>query len=310
MKRTLLLIIALVLLLTLPAAAYDLDSGYSVAIDAFTGLPVGENTVISEEDTVPMNGSAYFDGKDRMFVYQLPGTESRVRCSVADGMMTNSVVSVFIPEGVDYTLYRDGVLLEAPDLNNLREEGIYDLNMTGQSSLRIRFTIVRVKTADIISYRLPDDFEVLEVQRDGETIMTPANMVDLTLEGSYEITYRNRLTGIPYHLSLPIDRTPPTLALEAVVDGVAKGPVDLSDVEEGATLLVELDGEEIITSELLQSGNYVVTVTDQAGNKTVYKFTLQIYFNLNSILFFILFPAMIVGLIAYLSYAKKHLRVR
>ena len=290
--------------------AYDFDSDYSGPIDSFTGKPIGETAVMPDSDRVTLDGNTYYDLKTRMFVYRIPGSTSEIYCSAANGMITNDFVSVYVPDGVAYTLYRDGELIDSPDLNSLREEGIYDLNLAVQNAMRIRFTVVALKTAGLMEYRLPDGFEILEVQRDGETLLSAPNAVDLTEEGNYQITYRNRLTGIPYQLSLPIDRTAPTLALEAVVNGVAKKPVDLSDVEEGATLYVEQDGKEIHAAELLESGNYVVTVTDQAGNSTVYKFTLQVYFNLNSILFFILFPAMLVGLIIYLIHSKKHLRVR
>ena len=311
MKRTLLIIIALFSLLTVPAMAYELDPDYSGFVDEFSGRPVDENAAFSDADIVALDADSYYDRLERMFVYQIAGTGSEIRCSAADGMMTNDSVTLSIPDGVDYTLLRDGQQVPFTNLTELYEEGIYDLKLTAQSSGQIRFTIVTEKTADVVEYRLPDNFEITEVLRDGNPVSTPSGMVELTDEGYYQISYRNLLTGIPYQLVLPIDHTAPTLALEAVVDGVAKGPVDISDVEPGASLYIELDGEkEAFTTELTKSGAYVVTVTDQAGNASVYKFTLQVYFNTSSILFFIVFPALIVGLVLYLVYSRKHLRVR
>ena len=291
--------------------AYELDSDYSGFIDEFSGRPVDENSSASDADIVALGADSYYDRLERMFVYQIAGVGSEIRCSVADGMMTNDSVRLFIPDGVDYTLLLDGQPILFTNLTELYEEGIYDLKLTAQSSRTIRFSIVDKKTADIVEYRLPDYFEITEVMCNGHPISTAPGLVELTGEGDYLISYRNLLTGVPYRLELPIDRTPPTLALEAVVDGVAKGPVDISDVEPGASLYIELDGEEeAFTTELTKSGAYVVTVTDEAGNTSVYKFTLQVYFNTSSILFLIVFPVLIIGLVLYLVYSRKHLRIR
>ena len=311
MKRRLLITIALLSLLTVPGMAYELDSDYSGFIDEFTGQPIEEGSYYSDADTVAMDADSYYDRLDHMYVYQVAGSGSEIRCSAADGMITNGPVTFSVSEGLEYTLYVDGAEVTSPNLKELYEEGIYDLKPTVQNARAIRFTIVNEKTADLVEYRLPENFEVTSVMCDGIPLSTPYNVVDLTEEGNYEISYRNTLTGIPYQLVLPIDHTAPTLALEAVVDGVAKGPVDLSDLEEGAALYIQLDGEEeSFTTELVKSGAYVVTVTDRAGNASVYKFTLQVYFNTSSIVFFVVLPALIAGLVLYLIYSRKHLRVR
>ena len=311
MKRTLLLTMTMLMLLTVSAFAYEVDIDYRGAVDSFSGQPINENMLISNANVVALSGNSYYDRTDGMFVYQISGVGNEIRCSAADGMVTNGPVTLTIPDGVDVTLYRDGKQVESPDYSNLSEEGIYDLTVTAQGDRTVRFSILANRTADVIEYRLPEFFAVSEVQRDGQTIPSTMGVVDLTEEGLYQITYRCVLTGVTYQLELPVDRTPPTLALEAVVDGVAKGPVDISDVEPGASVQILLDGEaEPYTPELTKSGNYIVTVTDPAGNATAYKFSLQVYFNTSSLMFFAMFLAIVGSLILYIVRSRKRLRIR
>lgn len=311
MKRTLLLTITLLALLTVSALAYEVDMSYTGTIDSFTGQPIDEGTMISNAEIVMLSANSYYDRKDGMFVYQISGVGDGVRCSVADGMVTNNPVTLSIPDGVDCTLHRDGKQVDLSNVSELSEEGIYDLSVTAQGTKLLRFSIVVNKTADIVEYRLPGYFMVSGVLRDGTAVATPPQTIDLKEEGFYQITYRCVLTGVSYQLELPIDRTPPTLALEAVVDGIAKGPVDISDVEDGASVHIELDGEEEkYTSELTKSGSYVVSITDPAGNTTTYKFLLQVYFNTSSLVFFAVFLVIVGSLIFYIVRSRKRLRIR
>ena len=310
MKRTLLIGMILLSLLAVPAAAYEINMGYNGYIDEYSGQPTNETPGFSNADIVALGVDAYYDRLEGMFVYQLSG-ESEVRSSVANGMITNDAVRISIPDGLEYVLNRDGQQVSIGALNALNEEGIYDLSFPSQSAFTLRFTIVNEKTADLFEYRMPEHFRVSEVQKNGTPVDTASGVADLSAEGNYLVTYLCTETGIPYQLALSVDRTPPVLALTAVVDGVAKGPVDLSDLEEGAQLSVKLDGnDEGYTTLLTKSGSYVVTVTDRAGNSTVYKFKLQVYFNTSSIVFLVLFPVLVIALAVYLVHSRKHLRVR
>ena len=71
------------------------------------------------------------------------------------------------------------------------------------------------------------------------------------------------------------------------------------------------DGEKIAKKYLLtESGEYVIELADEAGNKSSYSFTILIYFDGSSWLFFLIVLAAIVTLVIYLLHSRKHLRVR
>ena len=126
-----------------------------------------------------------------------------------------------------------------------------------------------------------------------------------------KIQYQCVKTNVPYQLQVQTDFTGPELSLEEVVDGMARGPVDISEAREAAVVNIYHDGEMITRKDVLtQSGEYYIELADEAGNKSTYSFTILIYFDGNSWLFFLLVLGACVGVIIYLMHSRKHLRVR
>jgi hypothetical protein len=118
-------------------------------------------------------------------------------------------------------------------------------------------------------------------------------------------------TNVSYQLLLKTDFTGPVLSLENVENGKAQGPVDISDAKKAAYITIYHDGEKIGRKDVLtESGEYYIELADEAGNKTTYSFTILIYFDGNSWLFFLLIIGSCVGIIIYLVHSRKHLRVR
>jgi hypothetical protein len=158
---------------------------------------------------------------------------------------------------------------------------------------------------------LPAGFEFTEASLNGETIAFEQNYIKLTQEGEYNIQYRCMKTNVSYQLVLKTDFTGPVLSLENVVDGRARGPVDISEAKNAAHISIYHDGEQISRKDVLtESGEYYIELADEAGNKTTYSFTILIYFDGNSWLFLFLVLGSCVGTIIYLIRARRHLRVR
>lgn len=313
MKKTLLLTISLLALLTTSAMAVEIDMDYSGVVDSYTGLPTYENDVVVNADQVYLSSNAYYDRTDGMYVHVLDNSKMEIRCSVATGMVTTDSVSFAFAEGLDGELYCDGDEVDITDISEVSEPGSYVLSVTtgGVTVQPFKFTIVNRVTGALNEYRLLGNFAVTEVLLDGNAVEFNTNAVDLSQEGEYQITYYCQPTGVRYDLNIIVDHTAPTLALEAVEDGVARGPVDISDAEEGADVYIELDGKkQDRTAELTKSGSYSVTITDEAGNSNNYKFVIQVYFNANSLVFFALTLAVLIALICYLVGSRRRLRVR
>jgi hypothetical protein len=125
------------------------------------------------------------------------------------------------------------------------------------------------------------------------------------------VQYECARNGLSYNLQTIIDHTPPTLALENVVNGLARGPVDISDLEEGCKIGITLNGGKMsYREELTLSGDYKIILQDEAGNLTDYEFSILVYFDLSSWIFFAMVMLAVVGTGVYLYLERKRMRVR
>ena len=309
------LLLALLMLLALPAMA---DST-STEIDPFSGLPADDSTGAagSEQGSglIPISTGVYYDSQKRLFAYDISEVlPAMLYCTVPDGAVTDDMVSITVPGGCSARLYRNGVELDNPNFSGISKPGSYVLTISGSKADGIqplRFTIVDEVTGLVDSYRMPDGFLVSAVTLDGAPVPYAATEADLSSEGEYSVFYRCEAADLNWRLDVTTDHTPPTLLLEAVTDGYAKGPVDISDVEKDATILVELDGKSITYEKTLtRSGAYRIALTDRAGNTTEYRFSIQVYFNVSSYIFIAVLAALIITLLVYLRVSSKRLRVR
>lgn len=316
MKRMFLiaLTVLLVILLAIPAMA---DESTVTALDPFTGQPIEEQTEAANQssDYIYINENTHYDRFQRAFAYELGSVSpNRVYASVAYGMVTTEPVNIIIPSGAIATLYRDGKAVENPDFGYISEPGSYVLSVSGSSTQSVQplsFTIVGITTGALDSYRMPDGFSVTSIVLDGEQQPFMANEASLITEGEYFITYQCAATGLTYNLNVNVDHTPPQLELANVKNGVAGGPVDISDVEDGCAISISCDGKAIsYNKRLTQNGIYKIVLTDVAGNTNTYNFRITFYFNVTSILFILTVIGLLAALVGYLLFTRKHLRVR
>lgn len=318
MKRffSLLLVILVLAALTLPVMA---DDDYTVTtVDPFTGLPLPEQTgedAFVSSDYVYVNEYCHYDRLQRAFAYELGKISATPLYSSAPyGMVTTDAVTIELPTGINGTLYRDGVAVENADLRRVAEPGSYVVSISGGSTQPVQplsFTIVTLTTGALDSYRVPDGFHISSVELDGEQQPFVANEASMITEGQYNISYVCDATGLGYNLNVNVDHTPPVLELANVRDGRASGPVDISDVEENCEITIIRDGKQISYNErLTQSGIYEIYLVDTAGNTNYYDFTILFYFNVTSVLFIVTVIVLILALVGYLIFTRKHLRVR
>lgn len=262
-------------------------------------------------DQTVITSSVIYDSAKQRYIYITD--LGRVESSVMDGMIVTGTVSVAAESGMAVTLYKNGERLEQSDLTALQDSGYYVLQYNDNGGIPqtiLEFTIVPQLTGMVDHYSLPTGFTVTTASFNGAEL--PASTeVNMEKEGSYRITYECKRTGVLYELDVDIDHTPPVLALEAVKDGVARGPVDISDLEPGASVYMTLDGSQYNYREkLTRSGNYEIWVYDAAGNMSKYEFTIMIYLDGSGYAFFGLFLVLILGVVTYMMIAKKRLRVR
>ena len=313
MRRFLSFALVLVLFLALAASSFAADMDYEGYLDIISGDPdQGMTGEKKQNDTAkpPVGDGSVYDAQNKLYLYTF--AQNTVAVNFPSGIVTTYPVSITVPDGLGVEVYRDGnaVTDETPD--SLTKPGAYAVFFGGDSRDSLTFTIVGSVTGALQGYRIPTGFYVAEASRDGEAIEASA-YVDMTLEGKYEIVIRSKNVNSAHSLSVTVDHTAPTLKLEAVENGFAKGPVDISDAEDeyGNSVSITLDGtKQSYTKTLTKSGDYKVAISDRAGNRTVYSFTIGIYFNFSAVLFIIFIILFILGLMLYLARKRKKLRIR
>ncbi len=310
---TVLTLLTLLLMSGIRAEAFDIESDYSGVVDTYTGQEAGDSQTVSMADRIYFDNVLAYDRPSKMFIYTVQGLGSEVSISVCDGMYTTEAVKISVPVEVMYTLYRDGQEVDISNGEAIGTPGSYVLDLTAASTSnqQIRFTILSSVTGKMNEYRMPDYFAATEVLLNDEPLSFSGGVVPMDEEGRYKITYYCQPTGVGYTLNILIDHTAPELALENVVDGVAKGPVSLEDAEADSTLTVVLNNEPInAPKKLTQSGSYTVTITDLAGNSNVYNFRIQVYFNTSAWTFLGILAGIILIIAIYIIVSRKTLRVR
>jgi hypothetical protein len=198
---------------------------------------------------------------------------------------------------------------------------VLEAQTLGEQYVRVmNFTVVGATTCLINSYPMPSGFVITDVDlsvkdENGDWVEAQPkwdrSKVSMSEDGKYRVQYECARNGMSYTLQTTVDHTPPTLALENVVNGLARGPVDISDLEEGCKIGITLNGGDMsYRNELTLSGDYEIILQDSAGNLTNYAFSILVYFDVNSLVFFGLVVLLIAGTGVYLYMERKNMRIR
>ena len=289
-------------------------------LDPFTGEPIGTIITpygeVTDQNRKMLSSTMYYDYSYGRFVYPVDTNGmNEITSNVADGMIVNSAVELYIPADVPYVLYRNGNEEEYSG-GALRSSGEYTLRYHdggGQLKTALSFTIVGSATGLISGYTMPSGFRIRKVYHDQEEGNYTSGYVSLQEEGLYTVEYECEKTGIAYSLMVRIDHTPPEITLEGLKDdGKARGPVTITGLAPTDRVYITKDGEDYkyTSPKLTQSGRYHVVIADDAENTVDYDFTIMIYIDNNGIVFFVIVVAVVATLVTYIIMKRKNLRVR
>ena len=311
-------VLAAVLLgvLSLPALAAETDFSYSGPLNPETGLPAYSDRGEGQDVTmVLLNDSMYYDRERLCFVYPLGAGIAEVYANVADGMIVNGPVSVSASDGTAVQVYRNGAQLNDAEGTGLTSPGKYNVSAkSGDATVQVMtFTIVGERTNMAGGYTMPDGFYITDATLEGEETDFERTYIPMAQEGQYHIAYSCPAVGLDYTLDVLMDRTPPQLAFNANADkqGRSRSAVTVGGFEPGDSVTLTLNGERVPFPDdgvLRSSGNYALEVTDAAGNSATYQFTILMYFDNNSLIFFALVVAAITAMVVYIIIKRKNLR--
>ena len=304
--RSLAVLLVIVVLQTVLVFADDLT-----IYDKFTGQEIiSNNTTL--QSSVNLSNKCRYDRTISRYIYTTSfATDSDVESTVYSGMIVSEVVSISTGQNAKIEVYRDGELIDEDDYENLNQQGHYKVLYEDQELFS--FIIVNKLTSIIKGYDMPDGFRIISVTRDGESYPQNGSSVSFEGDGNYVVSYKCTSTGARYTLNCTIDNTVPTLEFEGLPENkIASGPVKFIKTEKDSSVRVILEDKEIkpMDNTLVESGNYKVAVYDQAGNNTVYIFKIKVYFDTSAWVVVLLFVVIIGVIVGYITYSRKHLRVR
>ena len=300
--------------LCVPAIAVGEDNTYySGVLDAATGEAV---TSSSTPTRVRISETTYYDHEARSFVFPTGSGMYEVLANVADGMIVNEPVSITADDGVEVVVNRNGTALEDVNLNEIELPGKYTIGVTGLDSAvnLFGFTIVGATTNLSGGYVMPEGFYILKATLDGEETNYDRSFIEMADEGAYEIEYVCPDTNLHYTLSTIIDHTPPELTLDGKLDknGRFRSAVQISGFQDGDSVALTRDGADVSfpsDGKLTEAGMYQLLVFDAAGNSTSEQFTILVYLDFNSLLFFALVCLSLAGVLGYVLFSRKRLRI-
>ncbi len=298
------------LLIALSAVSCFADDLY--IIDPYTG------EIISTIEGYSVSSIRYSDRciyniKEDLYTYSLPGgTGVSVTCSVYDGMVVQGGVTLSVDNPTLIDVYREGELVSADEYSLLSQPGTYIVRDLGNDAQLFSFTIVGRLSGAVYAYRVPSPFSVYKVTFNGEPVSVSGNVVNMSEEGEYYVEYGNYSAGKTYELNLFSDHTAPVLEIGGVNEnGIAKSTVTLGKREPNSTIRLTRNGEETaVRDELDQPGEYVLTYTDEAGNASLYHFTIRVFFDASARVFLGMFLLVLAAAGAYMIYARRHMRTR
>ena len=313
---TLALVLLLLLCLSLPALA---DTGYTGEINPETGEPYGEDAAKDSGDRVALSGSMFYDWTTHDYAYPIADSLGEVHVTAADGMILTTPVTIRPGTDASVSVYLNGSEYTG-SLSSCTEAGEYVISalIGGTTRKLMGFTLVGKTTNAVHTFVAPDGFYIIDAQRNGESVYLDRYTADMEEEGAYTIEYECSATNIVYKLETSIDRTPPSLTFQGKADGQGRirSRLDFQGLASGDRIYLnrsgtvtapELNGDG--TGAIYDPGNYVMIVTDAAGNSVEYKFIILQYLNVQSWAFFLLVFAVVAAVITYIVVQRKRLKI-
>ena len=296
----------------------DYNIGYEGILDQRTG-EAPEDAGDEDNNVIMITETMGYDTEQMMYVNYVQGDKSkRYYSSLPNGIITNGSISFQMGTRHQFVLYRNGDRVADADIYNIVQEGAYVMETFGQGNSdgdRFEFTIIQSMTNSMEWFNIPEGFSFISVNVNGEQAAAPSGTSSqMSSDGKYIYEFGCDVVGTSYRVEVEKDTVAPRLELQGVMSDIARGPVTMTRIgEEESVIEIVRDGQSVnvpYNLVLEDYGDYTVTIRDEAGNSSEYRFTIQMYFTMTSILVFALLIMIVAGLGGYFRYVKSHLRVR
>ncbi|MGP1433421.1 MAG: hypothetical protein ACTTKP_04000 [Catonella sp.] len=224
------------------------------------------------------------------YCYTLPNGK-KFFTTVPIGGISNTRVLVKTGEGVNaYSIRKDGKLIRLKEPLSFYESGFYELILRsnelgfgGNESYKIilTFQILSDYKPYFKNYLIaPMGFVLDEIIAD-KAVEVPDNKkyMQLKRDGYYEVIFRGiDRPDIIYTCKFCRDTTPPRVVFsDEIKNKIISHPIKYSVLEADINLVLYKNFNTVHASNNLisQNGSYVLVASDEAGNESIYNFTIH-----------------------------------
>lgn len=230
-------------------------------------------------------------------------TGTLIEANVPNGAIVNGDVSVYVPETVTISVYRDGEPYETAG-TNFSEEGIYRIvfkesslsfatsYMSEQEYPMLVFRIAREPIGGVGIYNAPLHTGIIQVVYEGEPIYgggdadgdeAPSlSYYRMEEDGRYSFVMRDEAAGYTYSLDIVRDTQAPQFDI-SIKNGRADIVYLSTDIKVYELMVDGVSQTEFSPVRMEGRGSYELTVIDAAGNKTSADFILTDVVNYASV---------------------------
>lgn len=252
------------------------------------------------EETLGMAQEFYMETE--VYRYTLK-TGTLIEASVPNGAIVNGDVSVYVPETVTVSVYRDGEPYETVG-TNFSEEGIYRIvfkesslsfataYMSEQEYPMLVFRIAREPIGGVGIYNAPLHTGIIQVVYEGEPIYGGGDAdgdeapslayYRMEEDGRYSFVMRDEATGYTYSLDIVRDTQAPQFDI-SIKNGRADIVYLSTDIKVYELTVDGVSQTEFSPVRMEGRGSYELTVIDAAGNETSADFILTDVVNYASV---------------------------
>lgn len=233
----------------------------------------GQESDSGQEDREASGRSQVYLEDEKMYLVTLENGFT-FRSSVPEGMLINQSVAIYPGEG-EYTLYRGEEEVSLNERQETAEYGSYRL-VSGdyEFTFEINNTYVNRDT-----FTAPKGTRISTASFNGNSLDTgEGRLLTMEADGSYLVTLKGDYGEI-LEVELNRDTEPP--AVEVRIEGQT-AQISYASKDLASVTLSKNGGEprEFNGFTITETGNYILTVTDRAGNQTLKEFSLRYKINM------------------------------
>ena len=235
--------------------------------------------------------------------------------NIYEGGITNDGIIIFAYEELNIEITKNDISFDYSFGETINEDGYYIFKITDTlGNYEISYFTIITKKKQELKHILKENIEVESVIKDRENYefqILEDDTLYLFEEGKYTVNISDKNSDKNYTFDLEIDTTPPTLILVNVENGgkTSRDVILRNISESNCTLLITCDNtpfEYTLGEKIEKAGEFVIILTDEAGNKTTYTFTKTFALNVQATIVLGSLGAIVVVIIACFVKSRKH----